>query len=105
MYAIRSYYVFDEKSAVFSRQYSEKMDDLLRPFQEQLNLFRNRVDTLFLDETREHASLKQEILHLRELNQQINEEAANLTRALTGDRKLQGTWGELVLERLLEQFV
>ncbi len=95
--------IFDEKSVTFTRQNSDKMDSLLQPFREQLVSFRGRIETIFLEETREHASLKQEILHLRELNHQINQEAINLTRAISGDRKLQGTWGELVLEKILEQ--
>ena len=95
--------IFEEKSRTFSRQNTEKLDIILRPFAEQVSSFRERVDTIFIEETKERASLKQEILRLRELNQQINEEAANLTRAISGNRKLQGTWGEIVLEKLLEQ--
>jgi len=95
--------IFDEKNVTFTRQSNDKMESLLQPFREQLGSFRTRLETIFLEETREHASLKQEILHLRELNQQINQEAINLTRAISGDRKLQGTWGELVLEKILER--
>lgn len=95
--------IFEEKSRTFSRQNFEKLDIVLRPFADQISSFRERVDTIFTEETKERASLKQEILLLRELNQQINEEAANLSRAISGNRKLQGTWGELVLEKLLEQ--
>ena len=95
--------IFDEKSRTFSSQNSEKLDMLLRPFREQIDTFRQRVDTVFIEETSQRASLKQEILHLRELNQQINEEARNLTQAISGNRQTQGAWGELVLEKLLEQ--
>lgn len=95
--------IFEEKNKTFSRQNSEQLDILLRPFKEQLSSFRNRVDLIYTEDSKERASLKQEILLLRDLNQQINEEAIKLTRAITGDRKLQGTWGELVLEKLLEQ--
>ncbi len=95
--------IFDEKSRTFSSQNSEKLDILLRPFKEQIDSFRDRVDTIFIEETKERASLKQEILHLRTLNQQINEEARNLTQAIAGNRQTQGAWGELVLEKLLEQ--
>ncbi len=70
--------IFDEKSRTFSSQNSEKLDILLRPFKEQIDSFRDRVDTIFVEETKERASLRQEILHLRTLNQQINEEARNL---------------------------
>ena len=95
--------IFDEKSRTFSSQNSEKLDILLRPLKEQIDSFRDRVDTIFVEETKERAALKQEILHLRTLNQQINEEARNLTRAIAGNRRTEGAWGELVLEKLLEQ--
>ena len=95
--------IFDEKSRTFSSQNSEKLDILLRPFREQIDSFRDRVDTIFVEETKDRTSLKQEILHLRSLNQQINKEARNLTQAIAGNRQTQGAWGELVLERLLEQ--
>lgn len=94
--------IFEEKSKTFSHQNREKLSAILHPFQNQLESFRKRIDTLHLDETRERVSLKSEIHHLRELNQRINDEASNLTRALKGDQKLQGNWGELVLERVLE---
>jgi len=93
--------IFDEKSRTFSSQNREKLDFLLTPFREQINSFRDRVDVIFVEETRERASLKQEILHLRELNQQINEEARNLTMAIGGTSQSQGAWGELVLENRL----
>lgn len=95
--------IFDEKSASFSAQNSERLGALLQPFQEQMASFRKRIDDIYLSDSKERVSLKEEILHLRKLNQQINEEAINLTRALKGDRKLQGNWGEMVLERVLEQ--
>ncbi len=95
--------IFDEKSRTFSSQNSEKLDILLRPFREQINSFRDRVDTIFVEETKERASLKQELLQLRDLNRQINEEARNLSQAIAGNRQTQGAWGELVLEKILEQ--
>lgn len=95
--------IFEEKSRRLTDQNNEKLDTMLQPFREQIRSFRNRVDAIFLEETRERSSLKTEIMHLRELNQQINTEAKNLTEAITGNNKLQGTWGEMVLERLLEQ--
>lgn len=95
--------IFDEKAHVLSRQHSEKIDVLLKPYHEQLTAFRNRIETIFLEETRDHSSLKQELLNLRELNDKINEEALRLSRAISGDSRQQGDWGEMVLERLLEQ--
>jgi len=95
--------IFDEKSAVFSTQSSERLGAVLKPFQEQMDSFRKRIDDIYISDTKERVSLKEEILHLRDLNQRINVEAINLTRALKGDRKIQGNWGEMVLERVLEQ--
>ncbi len=95
--------IFEEKSKTFSTQNSERLTSILQPFQEQIDSFKKRIETLHLDETRERVSLKTEIHHLRELNHRINEEAIHLTKALKGDKKIQGNWGELVLERILEQ--
>lgn len=95
--------IFDEKSSRFTDQNRTTLSDALKPFREQLSDFRKKVDEIHLSDTRERASLRQEILHLRELNQQINQEAMNLTRALKGDKKAQGNWGEMILERVLEE--
>ena len=95
--------IFDEKTALFSSQSSEKMEGLLTPLREQLHSFRGRIETIFLEESREQSSLKQEILHLRELNRQISDEAVNLTRAISGNQKQQGAWGEFILEKILAQ--
>lgn len=95
--------IFDEKTQILTRQNSEKIDHLLKPYQEQLNAFRDRIETIFLEESRDHSSLKQELLNLRELNDRINEEAVRLSRAIAGDNRQQGTWGEIILERVLEQ--
>ncbi len=95
--------IFEEKSERFSKHNKEKLSAILTPFQDQIDSFRKRIDVIHNDETKERSSLKTELHHLRELNQRINAEAINLTRALKGDKKIQGNWGELVLERVLEQ--
>lgn len=95
--------IFDEKNLTFSEQSKEKLQMVLSPFQEQLHSFKRRIDDIYHQEAKERVSLKQEISHLRDLNHQINKEAANLTNALKGDKKIQGNWGEMVLERVLEQ--
>ena len=95
--------IFDEKTQILTRQNSEKIDYLLKPYQEQLSAFRDRIETIFLEESRDHSSLKQELLNLRQLNDRINDEAVRLSRAISGDNRQQGTWGEIILERLLEQ--
>ncbi|MBM9606310.1 DNA recombination protein RmuC [Desulfopila inferna] len=95
--------IFEEKSEKFGHENKERVSALLQPLQEQLRVFQKRIDDIQVNDVRERSSLKEEILHLRDLNQQINKEAANLTRALRGDKKMQGNWGELVLERVLEK--
>ncbi len=95
--------ILDEKSSHFGKESQEKMESLLAPFQEQLSSFRKQVDTIHHAETRDRSALQREITTLRDVNQQMSQEALNLTRALKGDKRIQGTWGELVLERVLEQ--
>ncbi|PLX95824.1 MAG: DNA recombination protein RmuC [Desulfuromonas sp.] len=95
--------IFDERGRRFKEINREELNQLLTPFRQQLDGFKQKVEDVYVNDVRERASLKQELEQLRSLNQQINEEARQLTQALKGDRKLQGNWGELVLERLLEQ--
>nr|WP_320050785.1 DNA recombination protein RmuC [uncultured Desulfuromonas sp.] len=95
--------IFDERGRQFKETNREELSQVLAPFKQQLEGFRQKVDDVYVSDVRERASLKQELEHLRGLNQQMAQEAHHLTQALKGDRKLQGNWGELVLERLLEQ--
>ncbi len=95
--------ILEEKSASFSKESQEKFAILLSPFHEQLSSFRQKVDEIHHTDTRDRAALQREIASLRSLNQQMSTEAVNLTKALKGDKRIQGTWGELVLERVLEQ--
>lgn len=95
--------ILEEKGKTFSEQSKEGLKGLLDPFRGQLSEFRQKVDSVYVHEAGQRASLKKEIEILRDLNQQISQEAINLTRALKGDRKALGTWGELILERVLEQ--
>jgi len=95
--------IFDEKDKKFSQSSKERLDGILNPFNKQLQDFKQTVNEVYVNEAKQRASLKTEIQGLKELNQQLNTEAINLTRALKGDKKLQGNWGELILERVLEQ--
>ena len=95
--------IFEDRSATFSSQSRERLEAMLLPFHQQLTNLQQEIRQTYQHDTRERASLKQEIMLLQELNQQISEEAVNLTRALKGDKRLQGSWGELVLQRVLEQ--
>lgn len=95
--------IFEEKDKKFSASSKERLDGILNPFNKQLNEFKKTVNDVYVNEAKQRASLKTEIQGLKELNQQLNIEAINLTRALKGDKKAQGNWGELILERVLEQ--
>lgn len=90
---------------VFERQgeqHSARLDTVLQPFKAQLSDFRQRVDAVYSTESKDRASLLTEVRNLQQASERIKGEAENLTRALKGDVKAQGNWGELVLERVLE---
>ena len=94
--------IFEEKSRGFSELNREKLDAILTPFNRQLLALQQEIQEVYRHDSRERLSLKNEILQLRELNRQVNQEAINLTRALQGDKRVQGNWGEMVLEKVLE---
>lgn len=95
--------IFQDKQKHFAEQSKQGLDALLNPFKEQLTGFRQKIDDVYINEAKERASLKTQIDVLYQLNQRITNEAANLTKALKGDKKLQGTWGEIQVEMILEQ--
>ncbi len=95
--------IFEEKSERFTKQNRENIEGTLNPLREQLLEFRKRVDDVYDKESKDRTSLRAELSHLKELNQRMSVEALNLTRALKGDNKAQGNWGEVVLERVLEE--
>jgi DNA recombination protein RmuC len=94
--------VFDARSQQFTRLSEQQLNTLLKPLVKDLDAFRRTVDDTHKEDIRQHAALQEKLKHLESLNQQLNEEAQNLTRALTRDVKAQGSWGEQQLERLLE---
>ncbi len=95
--------IFDEKSKQFKQASQEGLTTLLNPFKEQLEGLRKKVDDVYVSESKDRAALQAQIGELHKLNKQITEEASALTRALKGDKKAQGNWGELVLETVLEK--
>lgn len=95
--------IFDEKSQKFTEQNRSNLDDILKPLGERIKEFERKVNDVYLSETRERASLAEQLRNLHELNQQMTKEATNLTRALKGDSKTQGSWGEFILESILEK--
>ena len=94
--------IFEQKQQKFSQSSKAGLDSILLPLKEQIEGFKKQVTDQYVKEGQERASLKTEILGLKELNQQITHDAAALTKALKGDNKVQGNWGEVVLERVLK---
>ncbi|MEL0652230.1 DNA recombination protein RmuC [Algibacter sp. TI.3.09] len=95
--------ILDEKSEKFTLQNKENIINILNPLQEKIKVFEQKVDLTQKESISMHSALKEQLLGLKDLNQQMTKEATNLTRALKGDSKMQGNWGELVLERVLEK--
>ncbi|MDB9720762.1 DNA recombination protein RmuC, partial [Winogradskyella sp.] len=95
--------ILDEKSEKFTLQNKENIKQILNPLQEKIQLFEKKVDDTQKESISMHSALKEQLLGLKDLNQQMAKEATNLTKALKGDSKTQGNWGELVLERVLEK--
>jgi DNA recombination protein RmuC len=95
--------ILEEKSRKFTEQNKSNLDNILMPLQERIKEFEKRVNDVYVNETKERASLAEQIRSLHELNQQMSKEANNLTRALKGDTKTQGSWGEFILESILEK--
>lgn len=95
--------ILEEKSTKFTEQNKENIKNILNPLQEKIQLFEKKVEDSQKENIGIHASLKEQLIHLQTQNLKITQEAENLTKALKGDSKMQGNWGELVLERVLEK--
>lgn len=95
--------IFEDKSQKFAEQNKTNLDDLLKPLGEKIKDFEKKVNDVYVNETRERASLKEQLVQLHQLNQQMSTDAQNLTRALKGESKTQGSWGEIILENILEK--
>lgn len=95
--------LLDEKSQRFTEQNAQQLHQTLTPLKEKIREFEQSIERKFLEETREKSSLKKEIEQLVVLNNQLSRDAHNLTTALKGQSKIQGDWGEMQLEVLLEK--
>lgn len=95
--------IFEEKSKKFTEQNKTNIHDLLNPLKEKIGEFQKKVEDSNKEGAERNASLVTQIKHLSDLNKQITKEAENLTKALKGDSKAQGNWGEVILERILEK--
>lgn len=95
--------ILEEKTQKFTEQNKENLKNILSPLQDKILHFEKKVEDTHKESIDYHAALRQQILGLREMNAQMSKETINLTKALKGDSKMQGNWGELVLERVLEK--
>ncbi len=95
--------ILEEKSSKFTEQNKENIKNILSPLQDKIQLFEKKVEDTHKESIDYHAALRQQILGLRDMNEKMSKETLNLTKALKGDSKMQGNWGELVLERVLEK--
>jgi DNA recombination protein RmuC len=94
--------ILKQKTAEFTETNKTNLDILLNPLKENIKAFEDKVEKVYKSESDERNVLKGELSKLMELNKQISDEAHNLTRALKGDNKKQGNWGEMVLDKLME---
>ena len=94
--------ILGEQSQRFKETSRESIDILLKPFKENIVDFRKRVEEIYTTQTSQRGELKSELKRLMELNQTISTEARNLTDALKGNSKVQGDWGEMILETILD---
>ncbi|MBT3244310.1 MAG: DNA recombination protein RmuC [Bacteroidetes bacterium] len=95
--------ILDEKTRKFTEQNSVRLNEILVPFKDQISGFEKRVEDTYQKSLKDQTDLQAELKKLQDLNVKISEEANNLTRALKGDVKKQGNWGEMILERILER--
>lgn len=95
--------IFDEKGKKFADQNKINLGEILNPLREKISDFEKKVELTNTESIKNHSALREQLTNLKELNQQITREASNLTRALKGDSKAQGNWGEYILESILEK--
>jgi len=95
--------ILEDKSKKFTDLNKTNLTDLLNPLKEKISDFEKKVELSHKDSIDRHSALREQIINLKELNQQITKEAGNLTKALKGDSKAQGNWGEYILESILEK--
>lgn len=95
--------IFDDKAKRFSEQSKTNLQEILNPLKDRIVEFQSKVEETNKESIRGHASLREQLTMLKDMNQQITQEAKNLTEALKGQSKTQGNWGEFILESILEK--
>lgn len=94
--------IFEQKTQAFKQQSADSLGVLLNPLREKITDFEKRVEQSFSDQTKENFSLKEQIKNIVDMNEKMTLQAENLANALKGDSKAQGDWGEIILEKILE---
>lgn len=94
--------ILDKNSKKFAQQNESNLDNILKPMKLQLEDFKKKVEDVYDKESKDRSILQNELKTLKELNQKVSQDAINLTNALKGQNKTQGSWGEMVLEKVLE---
>lgn len=102
-FEVLSQQILDDKSKKFTELNKEQISRVMQPFEKEIKEFKEKVNETYITESKERFKLQGEIEKLMQLNQQLSDDARNLTRALTVDTKQQGDWGEMILEKILEQ--
>ena len=95
--------LLEEKGLAMTRQNEQQLQQVLNPLRSHIQEFKQEIERKFVEDVRDKTALKEQIIQLAELNQQLSADAINLTQALKGDSKKQGDWGEIQLELLLEK--
>lgn len=95
--------IFEEKSKKFTEQNKTNLSEILNPLKEKITDFEKKVEQNSKESNNQNIAMREQLINLKELNQQITKEASNLSKALKGDSKTQGTWGEIQLEAILEK--
>lgn len=95
--------ILEEKSDKFTKINHDNINGILKPLGENIDLFRKKVEEVYITEAKERFSLGEEVKKLLVLNNRLSEEATNLTNALSGNSKIQGDWGQMILENILEK--
>jgi DNA recombination protein RmuC len=95
--------ILEDKSKRFTEQNKVNISEILNPLNEKIRNFEKRVEEVYDNDNKERAGLREQIKGLHDLNQQMSKDANNLTKALKGETKIQGNWGEFILERVLEK--
>ena len=95
--------IFETKGQAFTDKNKATLDELLKPFKTQMKDFKEKVEDIHHKETQQRTELKTELKQLQKLNQQITEEAHGLATVLKGQKKMQGNWGEMILDNVLDR--